>query len=159
MKKFLFLILIAMMFAPVTFAQSQTGRAQTRKSAAEFPDLVQRYYDAWNSGDLDKAGAFYAKDADLIFYDVTPLEYHGWSQYKAGVQKLLAAYSSLKLVPNSDLKSGRQGKIAWTTLTFHLVGTTKAGAKSDTVCRHTAIWEKRKGEWLVIHEHVSAPLP
>ncbi len=159
MKNYLLLIVIVVVFVSVGFAQSQTGRALTRTNAAELPDVVHRYYDAWNSGDLDKAGAFYAKDADLIFYDVTSLEYHGWSDYKTGVQKLLAGYSSLKLVPRDDLKSGRQGKIAWTTLTFHLIGTTKAGAKSDVLCRHTAIWEKRKRGWLVIHEHVSVPLP
>jgi ketosteroid isomerase-like protein len=25
--------------------------------------------------------------------------------------------------------------------------------------RHTAIWEKRGAKWLIVHEHVSAPLP
>jgi ketosteroid isomerase-like protein len=25
--------------------------------------------------------------------------------------------------------------------------------------RHTAIWEKHGGKWLIAHEHLSAPLP
>jgi ketosteroid isomerase-like protein len=25
--------------------------------------------------------------------------------------------------------------------------------------RHTAIWERRGGKWLVVHEHISVPLP
>jgi hypothetical protein len=28
----------------------------------------------------------------------------------------------------------------------------------DLECRHTAIWEKRGAKWLIVHEHVSAPL-
>jgi len=24
--------------------------------------------------------------------------------------------------------------------------------------RHTAIWEKRDGQWVIVHEHLSAPL-
>jgi len=24
--------------------------------------------------------------------------------------------------------------------------------------RHTIVWEKRNGQWLIIHEHVSKPL-
>jgi ketosteroid isomerase-like protein len=25
--------------------------------------------------------------------------------------------------------------------------------------RHTVIWEKHAGHWIILHEHVSAPLP
>jgi ketosteroid isomerase-like protein len=30
------------------------------------------------------------------------------------------------------------------------------GLEADT--RQTAIWEKRGGKWLIVHEHVSVPM-
>ena len=32
------------------------------------------------------------------------------------------------------------------------------GKAMELDIRHTAIWEKRGGKWLIVHEHVSAPL-
>jgi ketosteroid isomerase-like protein len=46
-----------------------------------------------------------------------------------------------------------------TTVTFHLSAKPKAGGAMAIDCRHTAIWEKRGGKRLIVHEHLSAPLP
>jgi len=35
----------------------------------------------------------------------------------------------------------------------------KIGTAMEIDCRHTAIWEKLRGKWLIVHEHVSAPIP
>jgi ketosteroid isomerase-like protein len=48
--------------------------------------------------------------------------------------------------------------VAWMTLTFHLSLAMKNGAAMELDCRHTAIWEKRRGKWLIVHEHVSTPI-
>ena len=104
---------------------------------------------------------YYAKDADLIFYDIAPMKYNGWAEYKAGVMKaFFDTITSGKLTPNiNDLKVTRRGNVAWTTLTFHLSGKPKAGGSMELDARHTAIWEKRGGHWLIVHEHISVPLP
>jgi len=141
--------------------------AQTSKAGTAGPDtdraftrLIQRYYDAWNSLDVEKAGEFYAKDAGLIFYDITPFEYHGWAAYKEGVkQAFFDKMTSAKLIPNNDLRVTRRGNVAWTTVTFHLSGALKTGGAMELDARHTAIWVKRGGRWLVVHEHISVPLP
>jgi len=67
--------------------------------------------------------------------------------------------SSGKLTPNDDLKITRRGDVAWMTLTFHLSFALKTGTAMEIDCRHTAIWEKLRGKWLIVHEHVSAPIP
>jgi uncharacterized protein (TIGR02246 family) len=154
------LLLVCCLFLTANFLNAQTQTAKTAASTTkeDFASIIKEYYDAWNTLDLDKPAKYYAKDADLVFYDVTPLKYNGWSEYRKGVEKLLSGYSSLKLVPNDDLKIGRAGRVVWTTLTFHLVGTTKDGTKSDLESRHTAIWVKRQGQWLIVHEHVSVPI-
>jgi ketosteroid isomerase-like protein len=122
--------------------------------------LIERYYAAWNTLNTDNPAAFYAKDADLVFFDVAPFQYRGWSEYKKGVQEaLFDKLSAGKLTPNNDLKITRRGDVAWMTLTFHLSLTFKTGQAMAIDCRHSAVWVKRRGKWLIVHEHISAPLP
>jgi hypothetical protein len=40
-----------------------------------------------NTLNTDNPSSFYAKDANLIFFDVVPFKYKGWAEYKNGVQK------------------------------------------------------------------------
>lgn len=128
---------------------------------AEFKATVRDYYTAWNTLDTNNPAKYYARDADLIFFDVAPLQYHGWDEYRAGVQKyFFEPMVSARLTPNDDLKVTRLGPDAvMTTLTFHLAAKPKAGGAIDLDCRHTAIWQRRGGKWLIIHEHISTPLP
>ena len=122
--------------------------------------LVERYYAAWNTLNTGNPASFYAKDASLVFFDVVPLKYKGWDEYKQGVQKaFFDKISAGKLTPNDDLKITTRGGVAWITLTFHLSFTLKTGEAMELDCRHTAIWVKRGGKWLIVHEHISAPLP
>jgi ketosteroid isomerase-like protein len=126
---------------------------------AEFKELIREYYEAWSTANPDKPAPMYAKDADLVFYDVAPLKYTGWDEYKVGVQKnLFDAMASGSLTPKDDLKITRRGNIAWTSVTAHFSAKMKDGKAMEADIRHTAIWEKRGGKWLIVHEHVSAPL-
>ena len=127
---------------------------------AEFKAMIAQYYEAWSTLNPDVAAKYYAKDADLVFYDVAPLKYNAWKEYRAGVIKAFTeTMSSGKLTPKDDLKVTARGNIVWTTVTFHLSAKPKAGGELEFDGRHTAIWEKRGGKWLIVHEHVSAPLP
>lgn len=122
--------------------------------------IVERYYAAWNTLNTDHPEAFYAKDANLVFFDVVPLKYNGWAGYKKGVEKaFFDKISAGQLTPYNDLKITRRGNVAWMTLTFHLCFTLKTGGAMEIDCRHTAVWLKRRGKWLIVHEHISAPLP
>ena len=123
-------------------------------------NLVERYYNPWNTLNSDNPASFYAKDANLVFFDVVPLKYNGWAEYKEGVQKaFFDRISTGRLTPNNDLKITRRGDTAWMTLTFHLSFTLKTGGAIDIDCRHTAIWARRGGKWLIGPEPISAPLP
>jgi ketosteroid isomerase-like protein len=131
---------------------------QKVSDSAEFKALTDRYYTAWSSLNPDNAAPMYAKDADLVFYDIAPLKYTGWSEYDKGVRNVFSGFESLKLTPNNDLKVSRHGNIAWTTATVHLSAKQKVGGPIELECRHTAIWEKRGSQWLIVHEHFSTPL-
>jgi uncharacterized protein (TIGR02246 family) len=127
---------------------------------AEFRALIDRYAAAWSTSDADQAAPLYAKDAGLIFYDLAPFEYAGWSEYREGVKKtFFDKMTSGKLTHKDDLRVTRRGKLAWTTVSLHLSIAFKDGKTEEIDARHTAIWEKRGGKWLIVHEHVSVPMP
>ena len=131
-----------------------------KKGGDDFNDLIKRYYTAWSTLNPDNASFLYAKDADLVFFDIAPLKYSGgWQEYRDNFKKNVApGFSSLVLTPHNDVKVTRRGNIALTTLTFHLLAKQKDGGVLDFDARHTIVWEKRNGQWLIIHEHVSKPL-
>ena len=131
-----------------------------KKGADDFNDLIKRYYAAWSTLNPDNASFLYAKDANLVFFDIAPLKYSGgWREYRDNFKKNVApGFSSLTLTPGNDLKVTRRGNMALTTLTFHIAAKQKDGAAMEFDGRHTIVWEKRGGQWLIIHEHVSKPL-
>jgi ketosteroid isomerase-like protein len=154
------LVIVFSLVVAVTQAGQKRRNAPPKQSTyAEFKTLIDNYFAACNSLNLDKEMAFYAKDPGLVFYDLTPpLKYNGWQEYREGIQKAyLHKVLSAKLTPNDDLKVTRRGDVAWTTETFRFSVTMKAGQKRDIEARHTAIWEKRSGGWIIVHEHVSVP--
>lgn len=114
---------------------------------------------AWETLKAENAAPYYAHDAGLVFYDVAPLKYEGWTAYQDGAQKLfLDGAKSLKFKVNDDLKVTRRGNVAWTTRTMRISAEMKEGKPLELDCRDTVIWEKRGGRWLIVHEHVSSPL-
>lgn len=156
-------VLIGLLAGPAASAQMKRTASKPAPEAAfnsEFKKMIDEYYTAWSTLNPDNAAKYYAKDADIDFFDVAPLKYNSWSEYRAGVIKAFTEpMQSGKLTPNDDVKIKRRGNIVWTTLTFHLSAKPKAGGALELECRHTAIWEKRGSKWLIVHEHISAPLP
>jgi ketosteroid isomerase-like protein len=125
----------------------------------ELKEFVKRYYEAWNTMKSENADAFYAKDSNIVFFDATPMQYQGWKEYKEGSQKLFFdTTKSCKLIPNDDLRTFRHGDVAWITLTFHLSAEMKQGPPTELDLRQTSILEKRDNKWVIVHEHISAPL-
>ncbi len=128
---------------------------------AQGPDdlkpLVQPYWQAWQAGP-GQAEPLYAKDADLVFYDLEPVKYVGSTQYRTGVvPNILAKFASIAFTVNDDVKTTRRGNFAWTSATVKGDGMLKAGGPVHVTIRHTAIWERRGNEWQIVHEHVSVP--
>lgn len=150
--------LLFLLFPLRTLAQSTPKPSSSSATQKQFQALINRYYEAWNSGDPERAAPLYAKDPGLVFYDLTPLEYTGWAQYDKGVRTVLGSFAAAKFAPHDDLRVTRHGTIAWTTETWHLSGKKKTGEAVEMDGRHTTIWELRAGHWVIVHEHFSAPL-
>jgi ketosteroid isomerase-like protein len=66
--------------------------------------------------------------------------------------------ASGKLTAGKDLRVERRGMFARTTVSMHFSEKTKDGNSSETDVRYKGIWEKRGANWLLVHEHLSAPI-
>ncbi len=153
MRKFVTALAILLIPAAIVQGADKPG------GAAEFKTLIQHYWEAWSTLNPDNAAPMYAKEAGAVFFDIAPLKYNGWEEYKVGVKQTFASAASASFVPNDDLKVTRRGNIAWTSNTFRGTIHQKDGKTMELTGRHTAIWEKRGAHWIIVHEHVSAPLP
>lgn len=127
-------------------------------SAADFPALMRKVLDAWETKDPANAAPFYAKEASRAFFDLAPLKYAGWAEYSEGVKKLIADFASYKFTVNPDAQVQQRGNTAWATATLRMDSVMNNGAKSSMDVRWTVVWEKRGKDWLIVHEHVSVPL-
>jgi ketosteroid isomerase-like protein len=120
---------------------------------------LQKILDTWSSFDVEKVSQYYVQGPGHLFFDITPLKYNNWDEYKAGVQVLLKQYSSFKFTINDDLQIHPAGKITWVDGTLNVDATTASGQKQPLVLRWTAIFERQGPHWIIVHEHVSVPLP
>jgi ketosteroid isomerase-like protein len=155
--RWLLYVALALAGAMLTFVGA---RAQQKASDdATFRRLIENYCSAWSTGNAEAPAKFYAKDNGLVFYDVAPFAYHSWKEYHDGVQKeFLDSAEGIKLTAGKELKVTRRGMIAWTTVPMHLTEKSKDGKTSETDLRYTGIWEKRGANWVLVHEHLSAPM-
>jgi ketosteroid isomerase-like protein len=129
-----------------------------KKARPDFKAMIKEYYAAWSTLNPDNPAPYYAKDADLVFFDVDPLKYTSWQQYHDGFKNVASQFTSLTITPNDDIKITRSGNLALASLTFRLAAKMKDGTAMEFTGRHTCIFQNRGGKWLIIHEHVSKPL-
>ncbi|MBZ5595684.1 MAG: nuclear transport factor 2 family protein [Acidobacteriia bacterium] len=150
---------LATLLAILTIAAAQSlAQSKTSNDTAEFKALIQHYWEGWSTLNTDNVASLYSQDPDAVFFDVAPLKYNGWAEYKEGFKKAFATAASASIAANDDLKVTRRGKIAWTSNTFHGTVNQKEGPPMQLTGRQTDIWEKRGGHWIIVHEHISAPL-
>jgi ketosteroid isomerase-like protein len=151
---------IMLVLAAPALSPAQTTERTTRSYAdSELGRFIGDYYEAWNTLDPENADKYYDKDATLVFYDIAPLKYRNWNEYKQSIKALFTQYSSFRLIPGDDLKVRRNGEMALVTLTLHISAVHKVSGPLELDARHTAVLEKRRGKWVIVHEHISAPLP
>ena len=120
--------------------------------------LVPKIVAAWGTLDISKVEPYYATDPDFAYFDIAPMKYNNWKEYREGVQKALFEPNRSIEAKIDDLRIHRRGSLAWATFTAALDIVSKQGASSHINARWTMVLEKRANGWIVVHEHVSAPL-
>jgi ketosteroid isomerase-like protein len=157
MRRFLVLGLATGLIAAL--AVMTLSKAATDSKEEALRTLVPKVIASWETLDISKIEPNYAADADFAYFDLAPMKYNNWAEYRVGVQKaFFEPNRSIKLRLNDDLGVHRRGALAWATVTFGADIVSKQGAASHLDGRWTMVLEKRAHGWIVVHEHVSAPL-
>jgi ketosteroid isomerase-like protein len=137
----------------------QSKSASMKKSAGPAPDkaYMQKIWDGWATLDPENVAKYYATGPHT-FFDLAPLKYSSWEEYAKGAKALLAGYKSAKFTVNDDAEIHVHGDLVWVTATVADQMTTTAGKVQMGNFRWTGVFENTDGKWLIVHEHVSAPL-
>ena len=150
----------ALLIAGLGAAYLLTAESSAQQTDQALRALVPKIVASWETMDFAKIEPYYAADTDLTYFDLAPLKYSNWAEYRAGAQKgLFEPNTSIKAKMNDDLRVHSRGSFAWATFTFGADLTSKQGASTHLDARWTMLLEKRAKGWIVVHEHVSAPLP
>ncbi|HEV2401755.1 MAG TPA: nuclear transport factor 2 family protein [Candidatus Sulfotelmatobacter sp.] len=157
-KRFTAVLFILLAFSLCILAQTKKS-ATHKAAAAAAPDkaYLQKIWDGWSTLDPANTAKFYATGPHT-FFDIAPLKYNSWEEYEKGVKGVLAGYKSAKFTVNDDAAIHPQGDLVWATATIKDEMTSKAGKVEMGNLRWTVVFENEDGKWLIVHEHVSAPL-
>ena len=131
----------------------------------ELQKFINELFAAWSTDtgkvDYEAIGRFYFKEPENVFYvPMLPLEgYKGWHNFRNGIeQNLFNSVSKFRLTAKDDLQLWRRDDLAWGTFTFNFSKTSIDQHILEFEARMTAIFERRGGQWLLVHEHASTPL-
>jgi ketosteroid isomerase-like protein len=152
--------LLALALPAVAQTTSAPVPAAAPKPATTAPvdkAYLQSIWDGWASSDLEKQGQFYAQGPGHLFFDVAPLKYNSWDEYKAGVAPSLKDAPKVTYTVGDDIQIHPEGNVTWVAGTLTMAGTSPQGQKESLDLRWTAVLEQQNGRWVIIHEHVSAP--
>lgn len=152
-------ILLCLFIASSGYAQTGTRTGKAEIAPAPDTALMQKIWDGWATLDSNKVAQYYASGPHT-FFDIAPLKYNSWSEYQSGSKVVLAGFKSAKLTVNDDADLHRtNANLTWATATVKYELTTKADKVEMGNFRWTVIWEYQDGKWLIVHEHISEPLP
>jgi ketosteroid isomerase-like protein len=162
-RKTLIILLIAITTVLPLAAQSTPAppaKAVSGKPAAPAPvdkAYLQSIWDGWAAADIEKQSQFYVTGPGHLFFDVAPLKYNSWEEYKAGVAPSLKDSPKVTYTLNDDLQIHPAGETTWVTGTLDMAGTSQQGEQQTLTLRWTAVLVQQGGRWLITHEHVSVP--
>src|SRR5215469_9398290 len=126
---------------------------------ADIKALGDRFVAAFKAKDVDAIMKVYGPDQTLVIFDVVPpRQYIGAAAYCKNWQTLLDSFDGPITVERGDLDVVADRNLAYSHCIDHVVGTDKHGKKLDMTLRVTDVYQKIRGRWLVVHEHVSVPV-
>jgi ketosteroid isomerase-like protein len=150
---------LALVVAACALVFSTLTVAQAAPTSAPDKTLMQKIWTAWSTRNPDNAAPFYSHENTSVFYPLAPMKVVGWNAYASEVRKLMSEYSSVDVRVGDDAEVQSGLTFAYGTATLHATQVFTDGRRETRDSRWTVVWEKRGEKWLVVHEHVSAPLP
>ena len=124
----------------------------TSPQDAEIHEFLNGFVKNVADKDLEKLGARYSQEpAPVVYWDSR--EFRGWEAIQAEWEKLLGRAGGMKLT-FKDLDIHVFGRFAWVTSTY-LLENLEGGKPHELDGHLTFVLEKKRAQWLILHEHVS----
>src|ERR1700674_717326 len=147
----------AFMFA--TALLSSTGVRAGSGDEASIRALESRFVAAVNAKDVNAIMKVYVPDESLFVFDVVPpRQYVGAKAYAKDWADFLGMFKGSLKLEISDLSVTADGTMGFGHSIQHVTGTDTKGQPVDLTVRVTDVYRKIKGNWLIVHEHVSVPV-
>lgn len=122
---------------------------------------IRERLDAWTQAlrakDLDALMALYAPDT-ITFDLMPPSQVDGAERYRQNFERWFTAMPGPIDYDMHDLRITMGDDVAFCHSLSHVKATRANGDKADYWVRVTVGFQKRSGQWLVIHDHVSMPI-
>jgi len=125
------------------------------KDEAQVRECLNKWTRALHAKDLAALLALYAPDT--IAFDLMPPSQVDASHYRKNFERWFAMMSSPIEYEIHDLRIAVSGDVAFSHNLGHVRATRANGEKADYWVRATVGFQKRDGQWLVTHDHVSIP--
>jgi ketosteroid isomerase-like protein len=139
-----------------TFALANVARADDK---ADIQALEQRVGAGIRAKDADAVMANYVPGDSLVVFDlIPPRQYNGSDAYKKDWAGVFGGCADSPKFEISDLDITADGKLAFSHSIQHFACTDAKGNKLEMTMRATDAYRKVKGKWLIVHEHLSAPI-
>jgi uncharacterized protein (TIGR02246 family) len=147
----------AFMFAMALL--SPTGVRAGSGDEASIRALESRFVAAVNAKDVNAIMKVYVPDESLFVFDVVPpRQYVGAKAYAKDWTDFLGMFKGPLKFEISDLSVTADGTMGFGHSIQHVTGTDTKGQPVDLTVRVTDVYRKIKGNWLIVHEHVSVPV-
>lgn len=113
----------------------------------------------FNAQDVPGLMKLFSDDKDMFMFNVVPPQQYD----RAAIEgDFTSVYRMFKVPPKLELTELKihpgSGDLAYCTGVLRITGQRKDGKTTDLRMRMTTVLHKRKGQWLIVHEHVSVPV-
>jgi uncharacterized protein (TIGR02246 family) len=112
--------------------------------------------DAYRAGDYTAMGQYYAADVTMVSGDYNP-PVVGWKEAETRYRQIHTNLAGVELI-RENTRITRRGNFAWAVYQWRFAA--MMGKEGVAAVGHTTLLlEKRRGHWIIVHNHTSALMP
>jgi uncharacterized protein (TIGR02246 family) len=123
--------------------------------ATHIRHAIAEWGDAFCAKDPERLTALYARDA--VSFDAIPPFREGIESMKTKVLQCLPYFPDRFGMETRDLTIHVGGDLAGTHWLWRFTDLPPEHPAGQTWMRSTALWQRRDGHWLIVHDHCSLP--
>ncbi|MBD1874411.1 SgcJ/EcaC family oxidoreductase [Nodosilinea sp. FACHB-131] len=133
-----------------------TSTSTITRDEAQIRQLIANQTSAITAKNLEQIMACYSPDA--VLFDVKPpLQLNGSAAIRAMWEACMPCMPEISGIETKDLNVAVSGDLALAHWVFRFTGIEPGHPAAEMWMRVTAAYQKRQGEWQILHEHCSLP--